>query len=410
MKKFLSFALVAVMLFATIAVVAFAETPKADDFIAGEGFCVYEGPSYGEAETDGTKTPAIVSDDAKGVKVSHGGYYKNVPAGDLGGVATAEKYDLDGLEITIQFEKILHSSDCWLAIDFLENPETFNAGGDFAKNRGIVQLIRYANSYTQVSDPNAWDVGYYDSQAEDLSVNGIFDITDGDSITVKLNAVDRGSGIYTMTYGAEGYDDFTAPTEFDLSEIFPDGKAYIVIEVSSLGAKDGDFVYYITDITNGEAITEEEIEAYNAVKAAAAVEEALEEAQKEIELVTEKVDEAVAKAAESGDADAIAKAAEASDALAEAIAAVADKDPELAISKCDEARDYVKEANDLIKKAEKTDEEAGEETAADDSADSTAPAAAASSAGFPVWAIILIIVAVIVVIVCIVVAATKKKK
>ena len=43
MKKFLSFALVAVMLVAAVSVIAFAEAPKAADFTANNGFFIYDG-------------------------------------------------------------------------------------------------------------------------------------------------------------------------------------------------------------------------------------------------------------------------------------------------------------------------------------------------------------------------------
>ena len=122
MKKFLSFALVAVMLFASISLIASAEAPKADEFIANNGFFIYEGKSN---KTD-VQDPATLKDTDKGLRVVHGGYYSS--GDNCGGVVSAEKYDLNGFEATVYFEKapeVETTTDCWVAMDFLAAPRAF---------------------------------------------------------------------------------------------------------------------------------------------------------------------------------------------------------------------------------------------------------------------------------------------
>ena len=88
MKKFLSFALVAVMLVAAVSVIAFAEAPKAADFTANNGFFIYEGKAN---QTD-VQDPATLTDTAQGLQIVHGGYYTS--GDNCGGVVSTNKYDL----------------------------------------------------------------------------------------------------------------------------------------------------------------------------------------------------------------------------------------------------------------------------------------------------------------------------
>ena len=114
MKKFLSFAIAAVLLVSAFSVIAFAAAPKAADFKANNGFFIYEGKSN---KTDVQDVPTVADSD-KGVKVVHGGYYAS--GDNCGGVVSVDKYELDGFEATVVFEKVPEvtaETDCWVAFD-----------------------------------------------------------------------------------------------------------------------------------------------------------------------------------------------------------------------------------------------------------------------------------------------------
>ena len=122
MKKFLSIALAAVLLVTALSVMAFAAAPKAADFKANNGFFIYEGKAN---KTEVQDVPTV-SDSENGVKVVHGGYYSS--GDNCGGVVSVEKYDLDGFEATVVFEKapeVSVETDCWVAFDFLAAPRAF---------------------------------------------------------------------------------------------------------------------------------------------------------------------------------------------------------------------------------------------------------------------------------------------
>lgn len=139
MKKFLSLALATVAVFATASIAAYAEAPKAADFKANNGFFIYEGK---ENKTD-VQDPADLSDTDKGLKIVHGGYYSS--GENCGGVVSNEKYDLNGFEATVYFEKapeVTTDTDCWVAMDFLAAPRAFYTG-DFnveTGNQGMLDL------------------------------------------------------------------------------------------------------------------------------------------------------------------------------------------------------------------------------------------------------------------------------
>lgn len=401
MKKFLSFAIVAVLL----SVAAFAAMPKADDFVANNGFFVFDNEAGAFTET---RDQATVEDTAKGVKVVHGGYYSS--GDNFGGVASAEAYDLNGLEVTILFEDlpdVTIDTDCWIAIDFLAAQRGFFTGNyDPANggNNGIITLLRWGKPWTEFHGPGSWSTSY-DSTSLDATQNAMFALKDGDSLTVKIARTELNK--YTYTYSKEGFEDFTVPYEFDLADIMPDGKAYVVIAPSCRTSGEDGFTYYITDVKNGTPYTEEELAAIEAAKLAAENAIKREEAIKETDAAKEKAEEAMAEAEAIGDEDAIAKAEDALDAVAASYEAIEAENWEEARAQSDLARDYVKESGDFVKAAEKAAEGEGEDNEAGDEA-GDATVVDTKEGSFPVVPVVIVVVVVLVAVIAVVVVKKKK--
>lgn len=407
MKKFLSLALATVAVFATASIAAYAEAPKAADFKANNGFFIYEGK---ENKTD-VQDPADLSDTDKGLKIVHGGYYSS--GENCGGVVSNEKYDLNGFEATVYFEKapeVTTDTDCWVAMDFLAAPRAFYTG-DFnleTGNQGVEDLIRFDKPYLEIYDGITGFSQVYNSQSVDAATNEMFAIKSGTTLTVKMARNDNGS--YTMTFAREGFEDFVVPYELPMQDVFPDGKAHFsVIASCEIAPADG-WTYYITDVKNGTEMTEEEIAAIAKAKEEAELAAKVEDANKEVTAAEGKATKAMEKAEAAGSDDAKAKAQEALDAIAAAKAAVEEKNFDEAYTQSELARDYAKEANDLSKEAtkdaagENTDDPKTENTENTENNDQKV-----ESKGNSTWIIILIAVVVVVVIVVIVVATKKKK-
>lgn len=407
MKKFLSLALATVAVFATASIAAYAEAPKAADFKANNGFFIYEGK---ENKTD-VQDPADLSDTDKGLKIVHGGYYSS--GENCGGVVSNEKYDLNGFEATVYFEKapeVTTDTDCWVAMDFLAAPRAFYTNNFNVEtgNQGMLDLIRFGKPYIEVYEGITGFSGVYNSQGVDASTNDMFSIKNDTTLTVKIARNEDGT--YKMTYAREGFEDFELPYAFPMNDVFPDGKAYFsVIASCEIAPADG-WTYYITDVKNGTEMTEEEIAAIAKAKEEAALAAKVEDANKEVTAAEGKATEAMEKAEAAGSDDAKAKAQEALDAIAAAKAAVEEGNFDEAYAQSELARDYAKEANDLSKKATKgadgetTDNPKAENTDNTDNNDQKV-----ESKGNSTWIIILIAVVVVVVIVVIVVATKKKK-
>ncbi len=406
MKKFLSLALATVAVFATASIAAYAEAPKAADFKANNGFFIYEGK---ENKTD-VQDPADLSDTDKGLKIVHGGYYSS--GENCGGVVSNEKYDLNGFEATVYFEKapeVTTDTDCWVAMDFLAAPRAFYTG-DFnveTGNQGVEDLIRFGKPYLEIYDGITGFSQVYNSQGVDASTNEMFAIKSGTTLTVKMARNDNGS--YTMTFAREGFEDFVVPYELPMQDVFPDGKAHFsVIASCEIAPADG-WTYYITDVKNGTAMTEEEIAAIAKAKEEAERAAKVEDANKEVTAAEGKATEAMEKAEAAGSDDAKAKAQEALDAIAAAKAAVEEGNFDEAYAQSELARDCAKEANDLSKEAAKASDGEKAEDDKKDNENTENNDQKVESKGNSTWIIILIAVVVVVVIVVIVVATKKKK-
>ena len=250
MKKFLSFALVAMLIIATVAVSASALTWK-----TGEGLWVHEGADYGSA-TATKASPVVLTNVADtSVTVEQGGYWK-APYTN-GGVWTNEAIGLDGLSVEINFEKApIATNDCWFAIHLLDKGTLFSTDGN---TLGYKNLIRFADPKMEYYVP-AWG----GNGASEVGANdGIFAIVTGDKLVMDVK-YELGQYIisYTHTTG-DKVRTFTVPAEKTLDaskEVFnKTGKAHLSVCGSLLGAE-SDWKYTI-NVTEGVGLTDEQIAA-----------------------------------------------------------------------------------------------------------------------------------------------------
>lgn len=245
MKKFLSVALVALFLVSALSVLAIAAMPTEADFLPNNGFFIYNGKTN---KTDVQDKPTVEGTD-KGVKVVHGGYYAT--GDNCGGVYSVDRYELDGFEATVYFEKaptVNNQTDCWVAFDFLAAPRAFYTNNfDVANggNRGIMNLVRFGKPHFEAYEGVTKFANLYNSSKEGADVAEIFAIKSGTTITVKVNA--KSEGVYNLTF-VNGDKSFTVPYDYDMSTALPSGKAHFSVIASCETAEEDAWTYYITDI------------------------------------------------------------------------------------------------------------------------------------------------------------------
>ncbi len=405
MKKFLSLALVAVMLVACVAIAAVAEAPKAEEFTANNGFYIFDG----KANNTGVQDPPEMADTEKGLQIVHGGYYQS--GDNCGGVVSTGTYNLDGFEATIFFEtapEVTPATDCWVAVDFLAEARPFFTGNFILTNggnQGILDLIRFGHPYLEVYEGISNFGQPFNSQDADPADNAVFSIVSGTTLTVKLARNENNN--YVMTFSQEGCKDFTVPYEFPMSDVFPEGKAHFSVIASCEIAPEDGWTYYITDIKDGAEMPEEMKKENLDRLAAIAYAANLEEAEKIIASAEEKIKEAVERIADSGVEDAIARGEEGLKAIEDAKAAMEAGDFDAVKALVDEAENAAVEAKQFAKNVEDAVEDAveGAEDTVKDAAENVEQAAA--SAGFPIW--LIIVIAVVIIAIVAVILATKKK-
>ena len=261
MKKFLVYCLVAIMLVASVSVVASA---AASDWTKGNGFHVYrpadetqpKSAANMSAETRIETNSPVTTQDAAGefgVKVAHKGYFET--GDNWGGVVSNERFGLDGLEITVAFEQVPEvdsSDDCWIALDLVNEPRSFTTGANF--NPGFIQLVRFGRPEVEVYGSTGW--AYLGASG----INGSdFAVKSGD--TLKLN-VRYENAQYIITVSHNDAVSFEVPTEFTYplsDEIFLDGTAHALVMASCFGV-DKNFKYTV-NVKPGNPLTEEQIAA-----------------------------------------------------------------------------------------------------------------------------------------------------
>ncbi len=250
MKKFLSYALVAMMIIAAVAVSASALT-----WTSGEGLWVHTGADYGSSEAVALSPVVLTNNDDGSITVEQGGYWKS-PYTD-GGVATVEQVGLDGLSVEVYFEKApIATNDCWFAIHLMDQAKLFTTD---ATTLGYKNLIRFADPKMEYYLPQWGGNGASEIGAND----NIFAIQTGDTIVMDVK-YELGQYIISYTHKtAAGDKTFTVPAEktLDVSkDVFnATGKAHVSICGSLLGAE-SDWKYTVK-VTEGVGLTDEQIAA-----------------------------------------------------------------------------------------------------------------------------------------------------
>ena len=411
MKKFLSYALVAVMLVAAVAVSASALT-----WTTGAGLWVHEGADYGSAEATKASPVVVTNNDDGSITVEQGGYWK-APYTD-GGVASVEQVGLDGLSVEIYFDKApIATNDCWFAIHLMDQPKLFTTD---ATTLGYKNLIRFADPKMEYYAPQWGGQGASEIGAND----NIFAIVTGDTITMNVK-YELGQYIFSYVHKtATGEKTFTVPADKTLAastDVFnKTGKAHISICGSLLGAE-SDWKYTVK-VTEGVGLTDEQIaaQAFEQGKAttkasidgyAAAIEGHKAAALAALEGKKYAEDTSVNEALAALDA-AIAASVE---AQADIIAAEDEDAVAAALAKSEKAKADASAAQATVEEMADYLEDEGTEPVEEEPADDVTPATPVvedEAAGLGTGALVGIIIAVIAVIaiVVVVVVSSKKKK
>lgn len=232
MKKLLTLACAA-------AIAASAALPASaagiEKWTAGNGFLI-----------DDKNSPVTVTETEDGIQVSHGGYY--VDGVNWGGVAYNEAVELDGFEIEIRIDQLPDTgTDTWFSVGFMQKPQLFQVGDNYANNKGISNLIRWYGDAPHVESygPDGWSSIANDADAA-------FGLKEGENLTVSVADKD---GKYVLTInGVE------LTSEYDLSSICPDGTAYCVIGASMIDSQKDGFQYTILSINGEPVVTPDEVE------------------------------------------------------------------------------------------------------------------------------------------------------
>ncbi len=407
MKKFLSYALVAMMLVAVVAVSASALT-----WGHGEGLWVHEGASYSDAQPTALSPVVVTNNDDGSITVEQGGYWKG-PYLD-GGVYTNELVGLDGLSVELYFEKApVATNDCWFAIHLLDKSQLFTTD---ANTLGYKNLIRFVDPKMEYYAPSWGGNGASEIGAND----NIFAIVTGD--TIKMD-VKYELGQYIVTYTHTTGDlvrSFTVPADktLDVSkEVFnATGKAYLSICGSLLGPE-SDWKYTVK-VTEGVGLTDEQIaaQAFEQGKSvnkasiegyAVAIEGHKTAALAALEGKNYAEDAAINEAL----ADLDAAIADAEAAKADIVAATDEEASAAALAKAEAAKAAAAAAQATVEEMAEYLEAPVEDAPADEApVVDPAPVVEDEAEGLGVLPIIIIVVVVIAVIVVVVLVSKKKKK
>lgn len=428
MKKFLSYALVAMLLVAVVAVSASALT-----WNKGAGFWVHEGANYGEAVAT-VHSPITVTNNPDGsVTVEQGGYYKSPTEKSAqdsvdGGVFSAEPVGLDGLTIEVYFDRVpVATNDCWFAFHVLNKSQLFTTNGD---TLGYKNLIRPYDAKMEFYKANFGSNGHSEVGVGD----NIFAIQTGDKLTMKIR-YELGQYVFSYTNEtATGVKTFEVPAEktLDLSnEVFNGtGKGYISVCGSLLGP-DSDWKYTVK-VIEGTGLSEEQVamQAFEQSKGTVkgtidayavgtelhktmalsyiegkdasedtAITEALETIEASIAAIAEAKEEVLAAADQAAVDAALAKAEEAKKAAAAA---------EATVEEMAEYLDAAAEDGEPADDEEKAPVE--DEAPADEKAEAPAVVDDAKEGGSALPIIIVVVVVVVIIVAVVAVLASKKKK
>lgn len=229
MKKFISLVAVAVIAVSAIVPVSAKGTEK---WTAGNGYLI-----------DGKNSAVTVKETTDGIQVSHGGYY--VDGINWGGVAYNDKVTLDGFSVELRVDKLpTTGTDTWFSVGFMSKPQLFQVGANYAKNKGISNLIRWidASPYVQSYGPDEWKAIVNDKSSA-------FAIKEGSTLKVSVAKKD---GNYVLTV-----NDVELTSKYNPASFAADGTAYLVISCSMKDSPKDGFVYTITKMNGKSTVTSE---------------------------------------------------------------------------------------------------------------------------------------------------------
>lgn len=239
MKKILSFVLCSLMIM-SLATSVFAFT--AEDWVKGNGYDVVKKVEDKNTVVEKNTPVTVTGNDDGTVTVSHGGYYQN--GENWGGVASKEKYDLEGLSVTVRFDQVpdvIASDDCWMHIGVSAKPEIFKVG-DITGNRTFINLLRFGKGVWETRN----GIENF-NRVENLDDYDTFTVVSGD--TVNLYFKKNAEGTYNVVLTKNNMY-YTTQKTYDLAKISEDGKVHVVVSASLFASEKDAFKYTITKIEN----------------------------------------------------------------------------------------------------------------------------------------------------------------
>ncbi|MDD4774791.1 MAG: hypothetical protein PHZ09_14510 [Eubacteriales bacterium] len=205
--------------------------------------------AYGVSDWIAGCDDVTITEVADGIQVSSPNMsYMSDDEHTWNGVASANKYKLDGLKLVYTYTDIAEipaGSDCWICISFMNKPYPF-VTTDNSDNQGYANLCRYSGNYDG-NDAEWHHIEALGSFGEAYTDPLDFAFAPGTQVTMECKLVD---GEYNFILnGNECSSGFP-----DLVPAFPDGTAHIVIKNYYSDGEGNGFTMVLNSI-NGEALT-----------------------------------------------------------------------------------------------------------------------------------------------------------
>lgn len=188
-------------------------------------FSLIPANAYGVSDWIAGCSDVIITEVADGIQVSSPNMgYMSDDDHTWNGVASANKYKLDGLKLVYTYTDIAEipaGDDCWICISFMNQPYPF-VTTDNTNNQGYANLCRYSGNY----DGNNAEWHHIEALGtfgEAYTDQLDFTFAPGAQVTMECKLV-NGEYIFILN-GNECTSGFP-----DLVAAFSDGTAYIVIK------------------------------------------------------------------------------------------------------------------------------------------------------------------------------------
>ncbi len=212
-------------------------------------FLLLPANAYGVSDWIAGCSDVTITEVADGIQVSSPNMsYMSDDEHTWNGVASANKYKLDGLKLVYTYTDIAEipaGDDCWICISFMNKPYPFITT-DNSDNQGYANLCRYSGNY----DGNAAEWHHIEALGafgEAYTDPLDFTFAPGTVVTMECKLV-GGEYIFILN-GNECSTGFP-----DLVAAFPDGTAHIVIKNYYTNGEGNGFTMVLNSI-NGEPLT-----------------------------------------------------------------------------------------------------------------------------------------------------------